>query len=109
MKTVQTTPTFAALSEAEVLCALEAYEALFGDEEDDEEEMAEEHVPEDPIVQEVLRLIGAYADKFDEYCEKATDFPAEVLEYEPESAIEQIAFEMFTDVLHDSLQEADDN
>lgn len=106
MKTVKSTPEFTRLSEEEILKALDAYEALFDstEEEGDEPDLA----PEDPVVAEVARLIAAYTDRFDEYCSGTDEFPAEALEYEPEAPIEQISFEIFTDALHDALQEADD-
>ncbi len=131
MKTIHTTPEFFPLTEEEVSAALDAYEALFQDEvesdpdffeslenmdlesdsPDDElyDEQDDFDEPKDPVVAEVARLISEYARRFDEYCLEYEELPEDVLNHEPEYPIEQIAFEIFTDALHDALQDADEN
>ncbi len=126
MKTIHTTPEFFQLTEEEVSAALDAYEALFQDEvesdpdffesmemEDeadspDDEAYDDFDEPKDPVVAEVARLISEYARRFDEYCLEYEELPEDVLNHEPEHPIEQIAFEIFTDALHDALQDADE-
>ena len=56
----------------------------------------------------MARLIGEYTNRFDEYCNEYEELPEEVLAYEPDTAIERVAFEIFTDAVHDALQEEDD-
>ena len=104
MKNVKPNPEFVALSEEEILKALDAYEAQFQDGEDDERDLT----PGDPVVAEVARLISEYTNRFDDYCDKYEELPAEVLDYEPDTAIERVAFEIFTDAVHDALQDEDD-
>lgn len=104
MKNVKPNPEFVSLSEEEIVKALDAYEEQFNDDGEGEEDLT----PADPVVAEVARLIGEYTDRFDHYCEEFDELPEEVLNYQPESAIEQIAFEIFTDAVHDALQEEDD-
>lgn len=128
MKTVIAKPEFAGLTEDQVIDAIDAYEtqvdeyyASKGDEEgcgcgcghDDEgscEDCDEDGVipSDDPIVLEVERLIAAYSDRFDELCKENGEVPEEALTYKPRTAIEQIAFDIFTDALHDSLMDEDD-
>lgn len=128
MKTVIAKPEFAGLTEDQVIDAIDAYEAQVdeyyaskGDEEgcgcgcghDDEgscEDCDEADVipSDDPIVLEVERLIAAYSDRFDELCKENGEVPEEALTYKPRTAIEQIAFDIFTDALHDSLMDEDD-
>ncbi len=98
MKTITTSPEFLNLTEEDVSRALDEFEA--DDDNDD--------VPSDPVVAEVARLIAAYADRFDQYCEQYAELPPHVLEYEPPSPIEQIAFGIFTDAVFDAFQDADD-
>jgi hypothetical protein len=103
MKKVRTGTEFVALTEEEVLKAIDRYETLS---EDGEEESVDSSA-ESLVMAEIARLITAYADRFDEYCDEGEEFPAEVLEYEPDVVIEQIAFDIFVDALHDALQDAD--
>ena len=63
---------------------------------------------DDPIVLEVERLIAAYSDRFDELCKENGEVPEEALTYKPRTPIEQVAFDIFTDALHDSLMDEDD-
>ena len=60
------------------------------------------------IVLEVERLIAAYSDRFDELCKENGEVPEEALTYKPRTPIEQVAFDIFTDALHDSLMDEDD-
>ena len=54
------------------------------------------------------RLIAAYSDRFDELCKDTGEVPEEALTYKPRTPIEQVAFGIFTDALHDSLMDQDD-
>ena len=106
MKTIQTNPDFKALSEEEIVKALDDFENLFGE----EEEIDTNVEPENPIVAEVARLISEYTNRFDEYCESADDeLPEEIFSYEPEVMIERIAYEIFMDAVHDAMQEDDES
>lgn len=130
MKTVVAKPEFAGLTEEQVIDAIDAYEAqvdaYYADKGDgDEEECGcgcghdaegscedcdeDDVIPsDDPIVLEVERLIAAYSDRFDELCKENGEVPEEALTYKPHTVIEQIAFDIFTDALHDSLMDEDD-
>ena len=120
MKTVVTKPEFLGLTEDDVLAAIDAYEAQVdaacsgkGDCCEcklDNEGCCEDNdvIPsDDPIVQEVERLITAYSDRFDELCKDTGEVPEEALTYKPRTPIEQVAFDIFTDALHDSLMDED--
>lgn len=105
MKSIKTTPEFMNLTEEEITKALDDFE----DQVDDEENSSLE--PDNPIVTEVARLINEYTAKFDEILAKTKeneDLPAELFEYEPEIMIERVAYEIFMDAVHDSMQESDD-
>lgn len=111
MHTVTPDAALAALSEEEVRAALDRYDARCEHESEIEsdEEASEEGFPiDDPITREVARLVTAYAERFDRACRDHGHIPEEALLYRPKSAIEQAAFHIFTQALHDSLQEADD-
>ena len=126
MKTVVVKPEFAGLTEEQVIDAIDAYEAQVdeyyankGDEEEcgcgcshDEgscEDSDGDVIPsDDPIVLEEERLIAAYSDRFDELCKENGEVPEEALTYKPRTPIEQVAFDIFTDALHDSLMDEDD-
>ena len=81
MKNVKPNPEFVALSEQEIVKALDAYEAQFEGEEDEGADLT----PSDPVVAEVARLIGEYTNRFDEYCNEYEELPEEVLAYEPDT------------------------
>ena len=105
MNTIQTTADFKALSEDEIVKALDDFENLF----EDDEEVDVSVEPENPIVAEVARLISEYTNRFDEYCENAEDeLPEEIFNYEPEVMIERVAYEIFMDAVHDAMQEEDE-
>lgn len=111
MHTVTTTAALAALSEEDVRAALDRYDALCEHEsanESEEAAVSAQAVMDDPIVQEVARLVDAYADRFDHACREHGHIPEEALLHQPESPIERAAFHIFTQALHDSLQEADE-
>lgn len=111
MHTVIPDAALAALSEEDVRAALDRYDAHCEQEseaESDEEADAVESSIDDPIIREVTRLVNAYADRFDLACREHGHIPEEALLYQPKSPIEQAAFHIFTQALHDSLQEADD-
>ncbi len=123
MKTIASKPEFIGLTEDKVLDAIDAYEAQVdayyaekgepcgcGCGQHEEGCCEDEDVipSDDPIVQEVERLIAAYSDRFDELCKEHGEVPEEALTYKPAAPIEQIAFDIFTDALHDSLMDEDD-
>lgn len=107
MKSIKTTPEFMNLTEEEITKALDEFEDQF-DTDDDVDSSVES---DNPIVTEVARLINEYTTKFDEILEKTgenEDLPAEIFEYEPKIIIERVAYEIFMDAVHDSMQEGDD-
>ena len=99
MKNVKTTPEFAALSEEEISKALDAWEA---------QGESADTASSDPVAAEVARLIIEYTRRFDEYCNEYDELPEKILDYEPDTVIERVAFEIFTDAVHDALQAEDD-
>lgn len=103
MKNVKTTPEFAALPEEDIIKMLDACEAPC-EGGDDDASLASSN----PVVAEVARLIGEYTRRFDEYCNEYDELPEKILDYEPDTAIERVAFEIFTDAVHDALQAEDD-
>lgn len=109
MKNIQTKPEFKALSEDEIVKALDDFESQFPEEEDIDINIE----PENPIVAEVARLINEYTTRFDAYCsevgeEISEELTDEVFNYEPEVMIERVAYEIFMDAVHDAMQEEDD-
>lgn len=112
MHTVKPDPAFANLSEEEISAALERYDSLCEAEEGDsweEDDDAYEDAPiEDPVVRELSRLVGAYAERLDAACREHGQVPEDALLYRPQTPIERIAFRIFTEALHDSLQDADE-
>lgn len=106
MKSVKTSLEFANLSEDEIIKALDDFENQFETEDDVNSDIE----PENPIVQEVARLINEYTNRFDELIAKSKDeeLPEEIFDYEPEIIIERVAYEIFMDAVHDSMQDADD-
>lgn len=95
------------LSEDEIVKALDDFENQFETEDDVDSEVE----PDDPIVKEVARLINEYTNRFDELIAESgegDDLPEEIFEYEPEIIIERVAYEIFMDAVHDSMQDADD-
>ena len=108
MKSISTLPEFASLSELEIQSALDAYDAMPGQDNDDA-------APENPIVREFFRLVNAYTERFDEILsasKKENDDPQAFLEdifnYEPPNAIEREAFDFFYSVYEDALRDMDD-
>lgn len=95
MNTITTTPDMAALSEEEILAALD--------------ELEDNPDTTNPIVLEVERLVEAYTERFEEKCRESQEVPEDALLYEPDSAVEQVAFDIFTEALHDSLLDADED
>ena len=104
MKTVVPAPQFVHLTEEEVMDRLDTWEASL----DEQEELDLPESTVDPVVAEVERLITGYTDKFDAYCRQHGEIPEEALLYRPASGIERVAFQIFTEALHDSLMEEDD-
>ena len=127
MKTVAAKPEFAGLTEEQVVDAIDAYEAQVeayyanqGQEEEgcacgcghDDEGSCEdcdeddEIKSDDPIVQEVERLIEAYSQRFDELCRDSGALPEEALPPKPSHPIEPVAFDSLTDAFPISLIES---
>ncbi len=107
MKSIKTSPEFMNLSEDEIVKALDDFENQFETEDDVDSDVE----PDDPIVKEVARLINEYTNRFDELIAETGDdgdLPEEIFEYEPEIIIERVAYEIFMDAVHDSMQDADD-
>ena len=107
MKTIKTSPEFADLDEATILAAIDKYEGATEDAPDNGQ--AELPEPEDPIVDEVARLISEFTNKFDSYYATSPDKLDKILDFEPEHAIEKIAYEIFSDALFDTLQDEFDD
>lgn len=103
MNTIKTTPQFKNLNEEAVLAAIDQYEGATENEPGNGQYELPE--PEDPIVNEVARLISEYATKFDDYCAIKPDKLDKVLDFEPEHAIEKVAFGIFSDAVFDTLQD----
>ena len=126
MKTVVPQPQFTQLTEEEILKALDAFEAEVeayyaslpeeecscedpvDDSEDEDEDDLDAFESDDPVVREVERLIAGYAERFDACCREKSEVPEEALLYKPKTAIERVAFQIFTEALHDSLMDDDD-
>lgn len=102
MNQVKAGAEFLNLTEEEILAALDRFE------EADDASLEQDGEPEDPIVREVGRLISEYTARFDDYCANSDEIPEEVFTYEPEIVIERVAYGIFTDAVHDALQEEDD-
>ncbi len=92
MKHITPRPEFASLSEEEVEAALDAYETH----------------PEirHPVAEEVQRLIEAYSEYLDRQCRQGKEIGEDILLYEPDTPVEQAAYDIFSEALHDSLLEA---
>lgn len=99
MHTVTTDPFFAKLSKEEVEAALKRYDAQC------EKEHATDVAPEpdDIVAQEIARLIGRYVERFEAIYQENGKIPDEALLYQPPSPIEQVAFGIFSEALHDSI------
>ena len=99
MHTVNTLPEFAALSDEEIDKALDALDA-----EPKDSSALDVH----PILTEIERLIQAYSDRFEELVDEQGGIPEDLLSFEPDKPIERVAYDIFSDALHDTLQEEDD-
>lgn len=111
MHTVTTDEIFAALSKEEVDAALKRYDAEIAryDAQSPAEKALDSNPPEpdDPIAREIARLLGCYIERFQALCKEKGEVPEEALLYKPASPIEQAAFAIFAEALHDSLQDMD--
>lgn len=118
MKPVIPNPQFISLSKEEILTALDACEAFYtdtemetGPQEDNVSLDCQAEEERDPkklcyaIVEEVERLIKEYSAYFDAYCREHGEVPEDILVYQPQTPIEQMAFQIFTEALHDSVNE----
>ena len=104
MNQVKAGTEFLNMGEEEILAALDRFEEA----EAEKDEHLQDGEPEDPVVREVGRLISEYTARFDDYCANSEEIPDTVFTYEPQTAIERIAYGIFTDAVHDALQEEDD-
>ncbi len=104
MNQVKAGTKFLNMGEEEILAALDRFEEA----EAEKDEHLQDGEPEDPVVREVGRLISEYTARFDDYCANSEEIPDTVFTYEPQTAIERIAYGIFTDAVHDALQEEDD-
>lgn len=100
MKSITTLPQFATITHDDIEKALDELDGL-------EEDALESHTS--PVLRELERLIGAYSERFEELCTEEGEVPEGVLDFEPETPIQEAAFEIFMDALHDSMQEEDDD
>ncbi len=98
MKSVIPNPTFLHMSQQEVSDRLDAWE----------ESPTHSTPVDDPVVAEVERLIAGYAARLDSFCRQYGTIPEDALLCHPTSGIEQVAFAIFTEALHDSLMDADE-
>ena len=104
MNQVKAGTEFLNMGEEEILAALDRFEEA----EAEKDEHLQDGEPEDPVVREVGRLISEYTARFDDYCANSEEIPDTVFTYEPQTAIERSAYGIFTDAVHDALQEEDD-
>lgn len=95
MKTITTTPEFANLTEDDIQKAFDALEA--------------DPETQNPVVMELERLVEAYSARFEELCEQHDEIPSDALDFEPDTIIEQVAYDVFTEALHDSMIDADED
>lgn len=100
MRSVTTLPEFAALTDADIEKALDSLDGM------DESALALET---SPVLQELERLIGAYSQRFEELCTEEGEVPDGILDFEPESPIQEAAYDLFMDALHDSMQDDDED
>lgn len=100
MHTVTTAPEFAALTDDDIEQALNELDGM------DEDAIASQT---SPVLRELERLIGAYSDRFEALCSEDGEVPEGILDFEADSPIQQAAYEIFMDALHDSMQEEDDD
>lgn len=99
MKSITTLPEFVEITHGDIEAALDELDGM-------DEAALEAHTS--PVLRELERLIGAYSERFEELCTKEGEVPDGVLDFEPETPIQEAAFEIFMDALHDSMQEEDD-
>ena len=92
MKHITTRPEFVNLTEEDVNAALDEFE--------------ENSETQNPVVLEVQRLIGEYSAYLDQQCRESGEVLEDILLYEPETPIEQAAYDVFSEALHDSLLDA---
>lgn len=64
---------------------------------------------QDPILLELDRLIESYAAAFEAQVKEGEEISEDILEYIPEHLIEQAAFDIFLEALHDTMQEMDES
>lgn len=99
MQSITTTPEFAALNDDDIESALNELDGM------DENAL---NANTSPVLRELERLIGAYSDRFEALCSTDGEVPEGLLTFEAESSIQQAAYDIFMDALHDSMQEEDD-
>jgi len=95
MHTVKTKPEFESVTDDNIDDALDILE-------NDPES-------QDPLLLELDRLIESYAAVFEGQVQEGEEVSPHVLEYVPEHLIEQAAFDIFLEALHDTMQEMDES
>ena len=99
MDQVKTLPEFAGLTEEQIDEALDSMDDAV-----DDGDAGSIH----PVLNELERLIAAYSERFEQLVGERDGFPEDLLSFEPDKPIERVAYDIFSDALHDTLQEQDD-
>lgn len=99
MLSVTTLPEFAALTDDDIEKALDSLDGI-------DESALDSNAS--PVLKELERLIGAYSQRFEELCTEEGEVPEGILDFEPASPIQEAAYDLFMDALHDSMQDDDE-
>ena len=83
---VSPAPQFAALTEAEIMAALNDPD------------------PGNPIALEVARLIASYGENFRAHVDRLGRIPERILHIKPQTAIEAVAMRLTTEAIQQELQ-----
>ena len=73
----------------------------------EDQEIDTDFESDDPVVNEVARLVAAYTDRLDDLCGSDDDWLPHVMEFSPEAPIERVAYDIFRSALEDQLDEMD--
>ncbi len=84
---VEPRPEFLALTEAEIMAALQ------------------DHDPGNPIACELARLIAGYTENFRAHVERLGRIPEEILHVAPGSPIEAVAMRLTTEAITDTISQ----
>lgn len=85
---VEPEPQYRALSEADVLTALEDFD------------------PENPVAQEVARLIAGYTENFRRHVAQRGSMPEAILRIKPRWPIEAVAMRLTTETIRETVAAA---